>query len=214
MGPGLLTLALLGATLQQPQDTSTYPDPATRDLVARAMARHRAQDSSVRDYRAGLRYRLNFGFGRRRWGNAPPIAAEEQEARLAWQLPNDLRVEIIGQRSRTREFGGDGGGEAQIFSSFTAPWFVPRGLSDSVRVFGSEFPERAALHPLAGDGPEWYRYRAGDTVSLTTGDGRRLRLTEVRVTPKRAGPALIAGKLWLDLATAEVVRLAFRYVGT
>ncbi|HLB54985.1 MAG TPA: hypothetical protein VJK71_07750, partial [Gemmatimonadales bacterium] len=210
MGPGLLALALVGAPLQQTPDTTTYSSPAAQGLVARAMARHRAQDSSVADYQARLRYRLTAGFGRRRWGDAPPVAAEEQEARVAWQLPNDLRVEIIGQRSRIRESG------AALFSNFDAPWFVPRGLSDSVRIFGTDFPERAALHPLAGDGPDWYRYAAGDTVSLVMGDGggRRLQLTEMRVTPKRPGPALIAGKLWLDLATAEVVRLAFRYVGT
>jgi hypothetical protein len=36
----------------------------------------------------------------------------------------------------------------------------------------------------------------------------------VDVTPRRTGPALIAGQMWLDSATAEVVRLTFRYVGT
>jgi hypothetical protein len=172
------------------------------------MERHRAQDSSVTDYHARLRYRVSLSFGRRRWGNAPAIAVEEQDARLSWQRPNDLRVEIVGQRSRTRE------SEGQMLSSFDSPWFVPRGLGDSVRIFGNDFPERAALHPLASDGPAWYRYAAGDTVTLTTGEGKRIRLTEVQVTPKRPGPALIVGKLWLDLDNAEVVRIAFRYVGT
>ncbi|MGQ0703644.1 MAG: ShlB/FhaC/HecB family hemolysin secretion/activation protein [Gemmatimonadales bacterium] len=210
MGPGLLTLALLAGVSPNPQpsDTATYGSAATRELIARAMARHRMQDTAVRDYRAELRYRLTAGIGRRRWGSAPPVAVEEQAGRVAWQLPNDLRVEILGQRSRVRESG------AEFLSTFNAPWFVPRGLSDSVRVFGTDFPERASLHPLAPDGPDWYRYEAGDTVALTTGDGRRLELTEVRVMPKRPGPALLAGKLWLELATAQVVRLAFRYVGT
>ncbi len=208
MGPGLVGVALLSSLALQAPDTGTYSNPATAALVARAMEHHRAQDSTVSDYQARIRYRVSVSFGRRRWGNAPPVAVEEQEARLEWQRPNDLRVEIVGQRSRTRESRG------QFFSNFDAPWFVPRGLGDSVRIFGNDFPERAALHPLAPDGPGWYRYAAGDTITLTTGDGRRIRLTELQVTPKRPGPALIIGKLWLDLDNAEVVRLAFRYVGT
>ena len=34
------------------------------------------------------------------------------------------------------------------------------------------------------------------------------------MTPRRSGPALIAGQMWIDSATAEVVRLTFRYIGT
>ncbi len=208
MGSGLLVLAALAASSGAQSDTNTYSSPAARELIARAAVRHRAQDSSVTDYRARLRYRLSIALGRRRWGNAPPFAAEEQEAKVAWQLPNDLRVDIVGQRSKSREAGAD------LFSGFDQPWFVPRGLSDSVRVFGTDFPERASLHPLAQDGPEWYRYVLGDTVTITTSEGRRIRLVRVEIIPKRAGPAHLAGKMWLDLETAEVVRLAFRYLGT
>jgi len=209
MGPGLLVLAALATTTgAQSPDTSTYSSPAARELIGRAALRHGAQDSSVSDYRARLRYRLSISFGRRRWGNPPPFAAEEQEARVSWRLPNDLRVDIVGQRSKSREAG------AELFSGFDRPWFVPRGLSDSVRVFGTEFPERASLHPLAPDGPDWYRYVLGDTVVIATPDGRRIRLARVEIVPKRPGPALIAGKMWLDLESAEVVRLAFRYLGT
>src|ERR1041384_6366477 len=82
------------------------PRPAARELITRAAARHRVQDSSVADYRARLRYRLTVSFGRRRWGNAPPFAAEEQEATIAWKLPNDLRVDIGGRGVKVRGGGG------------------------------------------------------------------------------------------------------------
>ncbi|HET9274693.1 MAG TPA: hypothetical protein VFN96_01350, partial [Gemmatimonadales bacterium] len=205
MGPGFLIVAALAA---QSPDTTIYSSAATRDLIARAAARHRAQDTSVRDYRAKFHYRLTASMGRRKWGSAPPWAAEEQEGRVAWQLPGDLRIEIGGQRSRTRDSRGT------LFSAFDQPWFVPRSLSDSVRLFGSDFPERASLHPLAPSGPDWYRYAGGDTITLTTSTGRQLRITRVEVVPRRPGPALLAGQLWIDLASAEVVRFAFRYIGT
>ncbi len=208
MGPGFLGLAFAAALLQQTPDTATYDSPRTRDLVAGAMVRHRAQDSTVTDYQARIRYRLSFALGRRRWANVPTLGVEEQEARVGWQLPNDLRVDVLGQRFRARN------PEWTLNSTFDEPWFVPRGLGDSIRTFGADFPERAALHPLAADGPTYYRYELLDSVGIKTPLGRAIRLTAIRVTPKQAAGALIAGRIWLDIETGEVVRLAFRYVGT
>jgi hypothetical protein len=94
------------------------------------------------------------------------------------------------------------------------PWFVPRSVDDSVRIFSDEFPATGALHPLARSGPDWYRYALTSGLTVTPGSGSALRLLRVDVTPRRVGPALIAGQMWIDSATAEVVRLNFRYVGT
>ncbi len=91
---------------------------------------------------------------------------------------------------------------------------MPRGLGDSVRIFGNDFPTRAALHPLAADGPEWYRYELTDSLALTTARGTTVRLYAVEVVPSRPGPSLVAGTLWVDSATAQVARFTFRYVGT
>lgn len=212
MGPSLLILRLLAVALpaaaQQPSDTLIFDTPATRAVVERAAVRHRAQDSLVADYQATLRYRLTFSIGQRRWARIPPTAVEEQEAVVQWQRPNDLRVDFLGRRARTRS------GDGTLNSSFGTPWFVPRGLGDSVRIFADDFPERAALHPLAADGAAWYRYRMGDSVSISLPSGEQLTLLMVEFVPRQVGPALIVGRMWLDGATAEVVRLAFRYVGT
>lgn len=172
------------------------------------MARHRQQDSLVQDYRATLRYRLTLSFGQRRWARIAPSAVEEQEGLVSWQQPNDLRVDLLGRRSRTQS------GNINLNSTFSRPWFVPRSLGDSVRIFSDDFPERAALHPLAADGPTWYRYTLGDsvTIALPTGASRTLR--SVEFSPRRVAPALIVGRVWLDRETDEVVRLSFQYVGT
>ncbi len=207
MGPAIQLLsvvALLGAA--HPTDTITYADRATRDLVARAMSRHGAQDTTVRDYAAKLRYRLSFGFGKRRWADVPPVAAEEQEGRLTWQLPNDLRVDLQGRRSASRIEDVD------LTSSFGRPWFVPRTLGDSIRVFGSDAPEKAAPHPLSRGGEAFYHYAATDSITITTG-GKQVRIRGVTVTPKRASGAYVTGKLWIDMTTGDVARFTFRFVG-
>ncbi|HUL69372.1 MAG TPA: DUF5686 family protein [Gemmatimonadales bacterium] len=203
-------VVILGAALlASPPDTlPVYADSATARLVARAIERHAAQDTTVSDYRAQLRYRVSFGLGRSRWELVPTAAVEEQQINVAWQRPNDLQVEVIGRRARSRSEGID------LSSIFDRPWFIPRGVGDSIRVFGTDFPERGALHPLSAEGPDWYRYAIVDSLGVTDPEGRQLNLVALRVLPRRSGLALIAGKLWLDRATAEVVRLSFRYVGT
>ena len=85
---------------------------------------------------------------------------------------------------------------------FSRPWFFPRGVGDSIRLFGDDFPERAALHPLAPDGPDWYRYGIVDSQRVVRPDGEPIRLYSVEVTPRRPGAALVAGFLLLDAARA------------
>jgi hypothetical protein len=210
MGPALLHCLILAPLLcgAPSSDTTTYADRATQQLVARAMARHLEQDSSVHDYTAKLRYRVSFGFARRKWGDPLPVAVEEQDATLSWQLPNDLRVDMLGRRSASQLQGVD------LSSTFAHPWFVPRTLGDSLRIFGaSQTPSRAAPHPLARGADRFYRYAAGDSVIITN-NARRITIQSVTITPKHADGAYVAGRIWLDLSTGDVVRFTFRFVGT
>ncbi len=202
----LLAAALSSAT--QSDTAAPFATPATRVLVERAMARRQAQDSLVRDYTARLRYRLSVSVGRRRWGRSPVAGVEEQEASIHWQRPSDLRVDVIGRRFKGRVDG------FELSSVFDHPWFVPRSVDDSVRIFSNDFPATGALHPLAAGAETRYDYAIVDSVQVLMPDGRRLRLTAIEVRPREIGPALVAGRIWLDVATAEVVRFTFRYVGT
>ncbi|HEX6615820.1 MAG TPA: hypothetical protein VF046_05900 [Gemmatimonadales bacterium] len=209
MGAILVTLLLTTAAQSPPPDSiPLFSSPAVHRLVERAMARRHAGDSLVADYRATVHYRLSVGFGRRVWSRVSPSAVEEQVARVAWQRPNDIRVDVTGRRSRSRA------GIFELSSVWDRPWFVPRGVDDSVRIFSNDFPATGALHPLARTGPEWYRYTLTGALTVTPASGGTLHLLRVEVMPRRTGPALIAGQMWIDSASAEVVRLSFRYIGT
>lgn len=171
------------------------------------MSRQRTQDSVVTDYTANIRYRLTVSLGRRRWGRSGPAAVEEQAAKVTWAAPNNLVVNIIGRREESNNK------ELNLQSVWDRPWFVARGLTDSIRLFSDDFPAIAPLHPLAAEGPRWYRYELVDSLRVALPDGRRVLLLAVDVTPAREGQSLIVGKLWLDAETAETVRFSFRYVG-
>ncbi len=210
MGTALLhCLSCLAFFPRSPSiDTATYSDRATQQLVALAMVRHHEQDSTVRDYQARIRYRVSFGFARRRWGDPLPVAVEEQDATVAWQLPNDVRVDMLGRRSASQLQGVD------LTTTFSHPWFVPRTLGDSLRIFGaSETPSRAAPHPLAPGADRYYRYAGGDSLTITAG-ARRVTIRSITVLPKFTDGAYVAGRVWLDEATGDLVRFTFRFVGT
>ena len=208
MVASLLAILLFASSPASSDTNPPFTDAITRELITRAMARHRTQDSAVTDYQARIRYRLSATMGRGRWTQLPVTAVEEQEALVRWTLPNDLRIDVVGRRFQSRDPDWD-------FSSvFYRPWFVPRGVGDSVRIFSDNFPATGALHPLAASGPDWYRYALRDSLTVATPGGQRIRIYQVDVVPRRTGPALIAGRLWIEAGTAEVVRLTFRYVGT
>jgi hypothetical protein len=171
------------------------------------MARQHTLDSAVTDYEAKIRYRLTLSLGRRRWGISPPAAVEEQDARVQWQHPNNVRVDVLGHRQRSASK------DLSLQSVFDRPWFVPRSLGDSVSIFSDEFPAIAPLHPFAHHGPEWYRYELTDSLVISAPGGRRITVYEIDVAPRRKGGSLLTGRLWVDAASAEVVRFAFRYTG-
>ena len=209
MGAHLLALALvLSAPAQGADSQRAFANAATEAIVRKAMVRHAVADTTVSDYTASFRTRLTFSFGRSRWARIPPIAAEEQTGIIRWQRPNDLQIEMVGRRSVARNPDMD------LRSVFDSPWFVPRALGDSVRVAGADFPQEAALHPLAADGPDWYRYELIDSLAVRAPDGQSVHLYRVTVTPRRVGKGLTVGYLLLDAASGDVVRFSFRFVGT
>ena len=141
-------------------DTTTYADEATEALIFQARQRHEYQDRLVQDYTALVRTRIDAGFGRSRFARIPPILAHETAARITWALPNDLKVDILGERA-VSVFD-----EGEVDAAFDSPWFIPRSLGDSIRFVDDELPATAALHPLASDAAASYRYAIHDSVTL------------------------------------------------
>ena len=194
------------ATTWQAGDTATYNSPETARLIAHARATHAVQDSLVDDYQALVRTRVDAGLGRSRFSLIPPLAAVETAARITWSRPNNLGIDVVGFRAVSAYKG------LKLDGTFSDPWFIPRGLGDSIRFVDDEIPENAALHPLAPGAERYYRYRVFDSVSIRLPE-REVHTVGVRVEPKGIAPALIAGNLWLDTETTEVVRMTFVFVG-
>ena len=200
----MIAAILLAATLQSPQ--GPYADSATAALIARARQRHHALDAAVHDYRATVTTKLDAAFARGRFARLLPIGVLEQVAALSWQAPNDVQLVTLGQRNRTAFRGAD------MDARWDRPWFIPRFLGDSIHLIANDFPNRPAVHPLADGAERFYRYAIEDSLELAL-PGRTVKAIAVRVTPTRAEGALVAGQLWFDAQSAEVVRFRFTFVG-
>jgi hypothetical protein len=167
---------------------------------------------------------MDFTAGRSRFSRQTALLAHETVAQVIWRTPNDLKVQVQGARSAApilrmvarmspeldEELDEDLRDDFRQEVWFDRPWFIPRSLGDSIRLMG--VPEQAALHPLAATGTEYYRFRITDSVSVSV-PGREIRAVKLRVEPKRIGPSLVAGDMWIDRETADVVRLMVVFVG-
>jgi hypothetical protein len=212
---GVIAFALGVGAAHAPAQSSPYADSTTAVLIATARQRHLRQDSLVRDYRALLTTRFDASAGASRFARLTPLLAHESVARATWRYPNDLKVEVLGARTKSQlerflPHDADVRDKDVRVSFADRPWFVPRALGDSIRLLG--VPETAALHPLAPGAEAFYDYTIVDSVSMFL-PGRTVRAIAVRVLPRQLGASLVAGDMWVDAETSDVVRLMVTFVG-
>ena len=215
MVKALLVLAL---SFQQ-ADSGTFRDAETADLYALARQRHIRQDTLVRDYTASVHTRLEASAGKSRFARQTTLMAHETMARITWKMPNDLKVEVLGTRAKVpliSMLSGladvDDEVEQELRNELVMdrPWFIPRAFGDSIRVMG--VPEHAALHPLAAGATDYYRFSITDSVEVRV-PGQVVRAKAIKVEPKRYGPAVVAGTMWVDATTGDVVRMRILFLG-
>lgn len=73
------------------------------------------------------------------------------------------------------------------------------------------FGNRFALHPLADSANRHYRYQSGDTLRIRLpAEERDVTLIEIQVEPRRSAFELLAGSLWFDQRTGDLVRAHYR----
>ncbi len=216
VGPGVLDC---GAGLPDWPDTVPSFSPAEEgleELLQRAREARGGTALGIESYEARVWERMEVGLTGSRFRRLRTLWEEERAASLRWQADGDRYIRWEGARQASPVAGlrsdqDEALGEALTrtlsrMSGGNAPVFHEPG-GDRI-LFGSE---QWALHPLADTADAHYRYSLGDTLRVTLPpDARTIALAEVRVAPRRADPRLVAGSLWFDLASAELVRAAYR----
>jgi len=206
MCPRVLLLAVLPALPLAVPAAQTWNSPAAVDLAQRAIARRTraAADTTLRDYKAQAHGFLFF-LGQFGEGLADPprlVKADQLELEVYWKAPASSKQRVVGWRERAElptdiNYHRDHLGIVQ--NNFGAA--IRLGEGDEVR----DVP-----HPLSAAGPALYDYALADSTTITFPQ-REVRVVALRVRPKDFAAPRIVGTLYVDAASADLVRLAFNF---
>jgi len=208
--PGLALLALVGVLLAiLPAGGSAqqgWNQARVLELIERARERRAAPyaDSALVNYRADANGRIYFYLDREDTDERTLVKVDQVALEVFWAYPGLTRQRIVGLRDESllpnrmryhldhltvvqNEFGDD----------------ITLGDGDEVR---------AVRHPVAAVGEGVYDYRLADSLTLRlSGLPEPLRVYEVQVRPRDAGRPGFVGSVFLDRATADIVRMDFTF---
>lgn len=191
---------------QRVADSASWNDLPTLHLVDRAIARRAAQlaDTGLVDYKATAHGYLTFlvqvgdGFP------DPPrvMKTDELAVEVYWRAPDLSKQRIIGRRDTLLlptdiQYHRDH--LAIIQNNF--PSIIRLGDGDEVR----DVP-----HPLSAAGRRSYDFAIRDSLTMRTND-LAFEVVMVQVRPRDDRQPRAVGAVYIDRATATVVRMAFSF---
>ncbi len=200
---GVVALVLLLPATGSAQD---WNGDSALALARRAIERraHAAVDTALRDYKAqahGFLFFLGqFGEGL----TEPPrlIKADQLELEVYWKAPGLSKQRIVGWRDRA-ELPTD------INYHRDHLGIVQNNFGRAIRL-GEGDEVRDVPHPLAPRGTDLYDFALGDTTAIVLVE-RAVRVVALRVRPKNFDQPAIVGTLFVDVESADLVRMAFNF---
>ncbi|HEV8509959.1 MAG TPA: hypothetical protein VGQ48_05850 [Gemmatimonadales bacterium] len=201
-----VALLLLVLPAPAPASAQDWNSDSALALAGRAIERRTraAVDTTLRDYKArahGFLFFLGqFGEGL----TEPPrlVKADQLELEVYWKAPQLSKQRIIGWRDRT-ELPTD------INYHRDHLGIVQNNFGRAIRL-GEGDEVRDVPHPLAPGGTDLYDFALGDTTTILLPQ-RAVRVVALRVRPKSFAAGAIVGTLFVDVESAELVRMAFNF---
>ncbi len=201
---GVAMLLALGHAF--PLVAQAWNAPAARALAQRATARRLATqtDSTLTSYRTRAH---GFVFFLAQVGEGltePPrlVKADELRVEVYWRAPDRSKQVILGWR--------DGAFlPTDIHYHRDHLGIVTNNFGNVIRI-GEGDEVRDVPHPLSPAGREAYDFALGDSLAIRTAAGETT-VRELMVRPRSFARPLVVGTLYLDVATAELVRFRFSF---
>ncbi len=163
------------------------------------------QDSTLREYSARSDGYVHFFLDRKEGGDPIPLRVDQVSVDLYWMAPDRAKQVVRAQRLEKlmpiRDF----------YYYIDRLTVIQNGFGNEIQV-GEGKDVRGVLHPLTLNAQSFYDYRLADSVTLTLqGYPEPIRVYEVEVRPKDMGKPGYVGAVFLDAATASIVRLVFSF---
>ncbi|MYA43521.1 MAG: hypothetical protein F4Z31_17475 [Gemmatimonadetes bacterium] len=210
---------------------AAYADSMARDLRTAAVANWKRLDESLAHYTARVEQRMAATV---RTALKDRVVYQSESAfRVLWQRDTDPVTQVLATRTRypTRSASEAGNFRWLREIPFDVP-FDPAGdrllfglARDTADTEDTEAPGRTEIrnlgvvgpadefwfaHPLADDAAAHYRFRSGDTLTLSFPDGSRLTAVQLDVLAREADPHLISGTLWIEPESGALVRAVYQ----
>ncbi len=199
-------MLLAAAAPPQPLSAQDWNAAEVSALVRRAVARRLVTetDSSLRSYRTRAHGFVFFLAQVGQGFTEPPrlVKADELDVEVYWQAPGRSKQVILGWRDGT---------------------FLPTDISyhrDHLGIVTNNFGHlirlgegdevRDAVHPLSPRGLALYEYALDDSVRIRL-DHAEITVHAIAVRPKDPSQPLVVGTLYVDVATADLVRFRFSF---
>jgi len=215
---GVAACAAAPGAAQAPQYApDAFVDSLAADLYASAVESWSTLDESIVRYTALIQQRIAAAI--RTPLKDRTIYRNETTVRAFWDQDYDAVVQVLGTRSQYpgRDIAvREGDLDWLEDMPFDDP-FEPGGdrlffgLTDQDdEGFQPSDDDFWIAHPLAEGADSLYRFRSGDTLTLSLPDGRRLRAVQLDVLPRQADVHLITGTLWIEPESGALVRAVYR----
>jgi hypothetical protein len=183
-----------------------WNDARAIDLAQRATGRRTAQlaDTTLHDYSAKARGYVTFLAQAGEGLSEPPkvVKADELGLEVFWRSPDQSKQRILGRRDTL---------------------LLPTDINyhrDHLGIIQNNFPDIIRLgdgdevldvpHPLSPRGMADYDYRVADSLSIRLAD-RRIDVVQLDIRPKNDRLPRAVGAVFVERATAQVVRMAFSF---
>lgn len=194
-----------------------FEDSVARHLYSAARANWKSLDESVLRYTAVIRQRSAVKI--RALLRDRVVYRNETAVRAFWEREHMPVVQVLGTRS---EYPGRETAirEGDLNWLEDLPFDRPFEPGGDHLLFGFLDRDNLSLeprdddywlaHPLVEGADSLYRFRSGDTLTVSFLDGRRLRAIRLDVLAREADAHRIEGSLWIEPESGALVRAAYR----
>jgi hypothetical protein len=205
-GRTILSSLILLTSHFSPLAAQTWDSPAALNLVRRAIDRRLAfqADSALKSYSARA-HGFVFFLAQVGEGLAEParlVKADELDVQVYWKAPGRSKQVILGWRDGTFL-------PTDINYHRDHLGIVTNNFGNLIRI-GEGDEVRDAVHPLSPDGLDAYHFALADSLAITTAAGE-VTVYQVQVRPRTYRRPLVVGNLYIDVASAELVRFRFSF---
>ncbi len=191
-------------SVQTPAAAPAYLDQTAEQLVRSARERRGSRAGAIRGYQALVQERMLLGVRALRRDRV--LYRKEMAARIAWHRGGVDTIAVAGARDLVPLATGKPTVPSDLTHDSPDLVFNPVGPRIGFGINDSSFVQ----DPIARGAEASYQYRSGQTSEIGFPEGRTIRLAELVVIPRREDFHLMAGALWIDVATGDVVETLFR----